>query len=64
MDIPPHDYYSVREIAEAFRVSKMTINRMIQRGDLAAIRFGKQFRIPRAEVERLTAEGTAARIAG
>jgi excisionase family DNA binding protein len=40
-----HRLLTVREVAEAMRVSTMTVYRLIKAGDLAAIRVGKHFRI-------------------
>ena len=42
---------TVAEIAEMWRVSKMTIYRMVHAGDLPAFRVGYSFRIPRAATE-------------
>ena len=39
-------YLTVAEVADALRVSKMTVYRLIQAGDLAAARFGKSYRVP------------------
>ena len=35
------------EIAEDLHVSKMTVYRLIHRGDIASIRVGRSFRVPR-----------------
>jgi excisionase family DNA binding protein len=40
---------TVREVAEAMRVSTMTVYRLIKAGDLPAIRVGKHFRIREAD---------------
>ena len=45
---------TVSEVAELVRVSKMTIYRMIYKGELPAISVGKSYRIPVAAVRRLT----------
>jgi excisionase family DNA binding protein len=45
---------TVSEVAALVRVSKMTIYRMIQKGDLPAISVGKSYRVPLAAVRRLT----------
>jgi excisionase family DNA binding protein len=50
------DYYTVAEVAKAFRVSVMTIHRMVNDGKLAAVRVGRSVRIPVAEVKRLRGE--------
>lgn len=38
-------YLTVDEVAERVRVSKMTIYRMVQSGELPGIKFGRSFRI-------------------
>jgi excisionase family DNA binding protein len=40
-----HELLTVREVADAMRVSTMTIYRLIRAGALPAIRVGKHFRI-------------------
>jgi len=45
---------TVSEVAALVRVSKMTIYRMIKKGDLPAITVGKSYRVPLAAVRRLT----------
>jgi excisionase family DNA binding protein len=45
---------TVAEVAALVRVSKMTIYRMIRKGELPAIAVGKSFRIPIEDVRRLT----------
>jgi excisionase family DNA binding protein len=43
--VAEHHLLTVREVAEAMRVSTMTVYRLIKGGDLPAIRVGKHFRI-------------------
>jgi excisionase family DNA binding protein len=45
---------TVAEVAALVRVSKMTIYRMIRKGELPAIAVGKSYRIPIADVRSLT----------
>jgi excisionase family DNA binding protein len=47
---------TVGEVAEAMRVSNMTVYRMIKAGQLAAIRVGKNYRIRETDVERYLLE--------
>lgn len=47
------DFYLVEELAEKLRVNKMTIYRYIKAKKLVAFRFGKEYRIEKAEVDRL-----------
>ena len=46
-------FLTVTEVAEAMRVSKMTVYRLIHAGELPAIRVGKSFRVPRGAVQQL-----------
>ena len=45
------EYLTVGEAAEKLRVTTETIYRMVERGDLAALRIGRLIRIPAAAVE-------------
>lgn len=47
-----HRLLTVREVADAIRVSTMTVYRLIKGGDLQAIRVGKHFRIREADLGR------------
>jgi excisionase family DNA binding protein len=47
---------TVNEVAQAMRVSNMTVYRLIKSGQLAAIRVGKNYRIRRADLERYLTE--------
>ena len=38
--------YTIVEVAQILRVSKMTVYRMVHSGDLPAIRVGKSYRVP------------------
>jgi excisionase family DNA binding protein len=54
-------YLTVAEVALAMRVSKMTVYRLVHEGELAAVRFGRSYRVPaRAVKEYLIAEQHAA----
>lgn len=50
------DFYLVEELAEKLRVNKMTIYRWIKAGKLTASKLGKEYRITKAEFERLINE--------
>ncbi len=39
-------YLTVAEVAEVMRVSRMTVYRFVQRGDLPAVRVGRSYRVP------------------
>lgn len=43
-------WLTCKEVAEHWQLSQNTVNRMIKRGELAAVRFGKTWRIPAASV--------------
>jgi excisionase family DNA binding protein len=47
-----HELLTVREIADAMRVSTMTVYRLIRAGALPAIRVGKHFRIRARDLDR------------
>lgn len=51
-----HDFYLVEELAEKLRVNPMTIYRYIKAGKLSASKIGKEYRIAKAEFERLIKE--------
>ncbi|PKQ32317.1 MAG: transcriptional regulator [Actinobacteria bacterium HGW-Actinobacteria-2] len=39
-------FLKVAEVAAALRVSRMSVYRLIHSGDLEAVRFGRNFRVP------------------
>jgi len=41
---------TVAEVAEAMRVSKMTVYRLVHAGTLPAVRVGRSFRVPQDAV--------------
>ncbi len=51
-----HEFYLVDELAAKLRVNPMTIYRWIKAGKLIASKFGRHYRITRAEFERLINE--------
>lgn len=46
-------FYTVAEVAELTRVSRMTVYRMVHSGDLPAVRVGNSYRVPKPAVEEL-----------
>jgi excisionase family DNA binding protein len=48
---------TVAEVAGVLRVSTMTVYRLIQAGELPAIRIGKSFRIQRHDLQAYLADG-------
>jgi len=51
-----HDGITVHDAATRLGVSYRTMLRMIERGDIAALRIGRGWRIPVTEVERIESE--------
>lgn len=43
-------FLKVSEVAALLRVSKMSVYRLIHAGDLEAVRFGRNFRVPEQAV--------------
>ena len=48
--MPDRGLLTVREVADAMRVSTMTVYRLIKAGELRAIRVGKHFRIKNGDL--------------
>lgn len=48
--VPEHRLLTVREVADAMRVSTMTVYRLIKAGELGAIRVGRHFRIRESDL--------------
>ena len=46
-------FLTVAEVAKWCRIHPATVRAMIERGDLAGVRIGKVYRIPREAVDRL-----------
>lgn len=46
-------FYTVAEVAELTRGSKMTVYRMVHAGELPAVRVGNSYRVPKSAVEQL-----------
>ena len=47
------EVYTVTEVAAIFRVPSNTVRRLINRGDLPAIRLGRVYRVPKAVIDGL-----------
>ena len=54
-DLSDVRFLTVAEVADLMRVSAMTVYRMVQAGELPAVRFGRSYRIPEAAVVELIA---------
>jgi len=48
-------FLTVAEVADAMRVSRMTVYRLVHAGEMPAIRVGKSFRVPAAALEEYLA---------
>ncbi|WP_102509487.1 helix-turn-helix domain-containing protein [Sanguibacter massiliensis] len=51
-------FLTVGEVADAMRVSRMTVYRLVHAGEMPAIRVGKSFRVPASALEQYLAEAT------
>lgn len=49
------EFYLVEELADALRVSNMTIYRYIKAGKISAYKFGKEFRIIKKDYDSFLA---------
>lgn len=54
-DDPPR-FVTVSEVAEQLRVSNMTVYRLVQSGQLPAVRVGRSYRIRAEDVDRYLGE--------
>jgi excisionase family DNA binding protein len=48
-------YVTVAEVADQLRVSNMTVYRLVQSGQLPAVRIGRSYRIREEDVDRYLA---------
>ena len=49
-------FLTVSEVADLLRLSPMTVYRLINKGELPAVRIGKSFRLREDDVDRYIAE--------
>ena len=54
------NYLSVAEVAERFRVSRMTVYRLMESGELGFVRVGRGYRIPLREFDQFVNDRTEA----
>jgi len=45
--------YDVEEVALLLKISYQTVMKLIKKGDIKAIRLGKQYRVPKSEIDKL-----------
>lgn len=46
------EFFSINEFAAALSVSRQTIYRKVERGEIKSLKIGKTYRIPRSELEK------------
>lgn len=63
-DLSDVRFLTVAEVADLMRVSAMTVYRMVQAGEIPAVRFGRSYRIPEAALVELVAPVQRAADAG
>ena len=56
-EMAPGPLLTVAEVADALRVSTMTVYRLIKGGDIPALRVGKNYRIRQADLDEYLDEG-------
>lgn len=57
--MPVKKYYSIREVAEYFGVSRQTVNNMVRDGRIAAVRvLNRRMVVKKTEIERYERENT------
>lgn len=49
--IPANRFMTIAEVAEALRVSRMTVYRLVNSHAIHAVRFGRSYRVPESAVE-------------
>jgi len=53
----PERFYTVEELAVYLKVAEQTLRAWIRAGKVRAVRLGRSYRIPIAEVRRMISEG-------
>ncbi|MGO9558112.1 MAG: helix-turn-helix domain-containing protein [Acidimicrobiales bacterium] len=56
VDYAKAKFYTVAEVAQALRVSNMTVYRLVNSGQLPAVRVGKSYRLREEDVNRYLSE--------
>jgi excisionase family DNA binding protein len=56
LDTARNQFLTVGEVASALRVSNMTVYRLINAGELPAVRIGRSFRLRQEDLDRYLAE--------
>lgn len=67
MDAQQHEWWTVPEVADYFRVTEETVRRWIRAGELPALLLGERragYRIRQADIDRFTVERYGPGVAG
>ncbi len=56
--------YTTKEVAEMFKISRETVLRMLRRGELEAIKLGKDYRFEEDVIQRFIRKRSAKRSDG
>lgn len=51
------EFYTAEELADYLKISSQTVRAWIREKKISAVKFGRAWRIPKAEVQRLVKEG-------
>ena len=54
---PTGEYLSPMQFAATLDLCEETVYRLIARGELAAVRLGRRLRLPRSQLEKMSAGG-------
>jgi len=49
--------YDVEEVALLLKISYQTVMKLIKKGDIKAVKLGKQYRVPKSEIDKLLSVG-------
>ncbi len=53
----PDEFYTAEELADYLKISSQTVRAWIREKKIAAVKFGRAWRITKDEVQRLVREG-------
>ena len=53
----PEEFYTAEELADYLKVSSQTVRAWIREKKIKAVKFGRAWRISKAELQRLVTEG-------
>lgn len=58
------EYYSIPEAAALIGISRIAVFKRVKKGQMKAIRFGRNWAVPAAEISRVTAGAAAFKAVG